>query len=86
MPQQLNSKWRPPVCPITRAMAEAGKAKMESLMSIEEEAGVTDDMLVAEVFSEMWKVYWTQVHELNNRKVQLPPHSTLLAPQGLIRN
>lgn len=44
-----NHKKRPPLCPVTRAMADAGKAKLDTMtgMDTEEEAPISDDMLVA---------------------------------------
>lgn len=86
MPQKINSKWRPPLCAVTKEMAEAGKLKMETLVGLELETGVTDDQLVAEVFHAMWQVYWRQVRDLQGKQLSAPPRASLIVPQGFIRN
>lgn len=79
-----NRKRRPPLCPVTRAMADAGKAKLETLTAIEEGAGVMDDQLVAEIFAAMWAVYWEQVFALQGKNPRAP-HNLILPPSGLVR-
>lgn len=81
-----NSKRRPPLCAVTKAMADAGKAKLDTLTSIEETAGITDDQLVAEIFQAMWAVYWQQVFELQGKQIKAPHNSLILPQQGLVRN
>lgn len=79
-----NRKRRPPLCPVTRAMADAGKAKLDTLTAIEDGAGVTDDQIVSEIFAAMWQVYWEQVFALQGKNVKAP--SLLQLPQtGLVR-
>ena len=67
-----NRKKRPPPCPVTRAMADAGKAKLDTLTAMDDGAEVTDDQLVAEVFQAMWAVYWEQVYALQGKKLRAP--------------
>lgn len=81
-----NKKKRAPICPITRAMAEAGKASMTTLMQVDDGAGVTDDQLVAEIFAAMWKVYWEQVFELQGKNLKAPASTLLLPKGGIVRN
>lgn len=79
-----NRKKRPPLCPITRAMADAGKAKLDTLTAVDDEVGVTDDQLVSEIFHAMWGVYWEQVFELQGKNLKAP--ANLILPQtGLVR-
>lgn len=80
-----NSKRRPPLCAVTKAMANAGKLKLDTLTAIEEGAGVTDDQLVAEIFQAMWVIYWEQVFELQGKQLKAPHSSLLLPPSGLMR-
>lgn len=79
-----NRRKRPPVCVVTRAMADAGLAKLQTLVGIELEHGVTDEQLVCEVFGAMWEVYWEQVLALRGKNLK-PPHSALVLPTGLVR-
>lgn len=79
-----NRKKRPPLCPITKGMADAGKAKLETLMAVEEGAGVTDDQLVSEIFHAMWGVYWEQVFALQGKNLKAPAN-LILPPSGLVR-
>lgn len=82
-----NSKRRPPLCPVTKAMADAGKAKLDTLTAIDtDEVPVTDDMLVAEVFQAMWAVYWEQVFELQGKQIKAPAAALVLPVPGLVRN
>lgn len=80
-----NSKRRPPLCAVTKAMADAGKAKLDTLTAIEEEAGVTDDQLVSEIFQAMWAVYWEQVFTLQGKQLKAPHSALILPSQGLVR-
>ena len=46
-----NRKKRPPPCPVTRAMADAGRAKLDTLTSVDtDDAQVTDDQLSLRYF------------------------------------
>ncbi len=81
-----NRKKRPPLCPVTKGMADAGKAKLETLMAVDEGAGVTDDQLVAEIFGAMWAVYWEQVFALQGKQVRAPAATLILPPSGFARN
>jgi hypothetical protein len=87
MPRDLtgNSKRRAPLCAVTKAMADAGKAKLETLVGLEIEDGVTDDQIVAEVFQAMWAVYWQQVFELQGKQVKAPHAALILPPTGIVR-
>lgn len=87
MPRDLtgNSKRRPPLCAVTKAMAQAGKDKLETLTEIEEGAGVTDDQIVSEVFAAMWAVYWEQVFALQGKNLKAPAAALLLPQTGLVR-
>jgi hypothetical protein len=79
-----NSKRRTPMCAVTKAMADAGKAKLDALTAEEQEVGITDDQLVSEIFHAMWVVYWQQVFTLQDKKVRAP-HAALMMPQtGLL--
>lgn len=86
MPLHLNRKRRPPLCPVTRAMADAGRAKLDTLTAMDEEAGVTDDQLVSEIFAAMWAVYWEQVFALQGKNVKTPFLVEAIPQAGLIRN
>ena len=86
MPRDLNSKRRAPMCAVTKAMADAGKAKLDTLTMMEEEVGVTDDQLVSEIFHAMWHVYWQQVFELQGKELKAPRNSLILPQQGIVRN
>lgn len=79
-----NKKKRPPTCPITRAMADAGKDRLETLTAVHDGAGVTDDQLVSEVFQAMWAVYWDQVFALQGKNLKAPS-ALVLPPSGLVR-
>lgn len=79
-----NAKRRPPLCAVSKQMAEAGKLKLTTLVGLEEDAGVTDDQIVAEVFAVMWAIYWEQVFALQGKKLT-PPHNIVLPP-GMVRN
>lgn len=82
MPRAPNQKYRPPICVVTRAMADAGKLALDSIMTLDIEEH-TDDELVTEIFQAMWDTYWLQVEEAKKRK---QPHSALLMPTpGLVR-
>lgn len=81
-----NSKRRAPMCAITKAMADAGKLKLDTLTALPEADGVTDDQLVAEIFHAMWAVYWEQVFALQGKQLKAPHKALLLPQQGLVRN
>ena len=72
-------KKRPPPCPVTRSMADAGKAKLDTLTAMDgPEANVTDDQLVAEIFQAMWAVYWEQVYALQGKVIKAPAAALIL--------
>lgn len=77
-----NHKKRAPPCPVTRAMADAGKAKLDTLTAIDDaEAQISDDQLVAEVFQAMWAVYWEQVFAVQGKNLKAP--AALILPRHL---
>jgi len=86
MPRDLtgNSRYRAPQCVVTRAMADAGLEKLNTLVGIELDQGVTDEQLVIEVFQAMWKTYWEQADKAKGKNPKAP---FLLAvpPTGLVR-
>lgn len=76
-----NRKKRPPPCVVTRAMADAGKSKLDTMTAEDtEDNPATDDMLVARVFEAMWEVYWEQFFAVSGKNLKapvnlvLPPH------------
>lgn len=79
-----NSRYRPPLCAVTREMADAGLEKLNTLVGIDLDQGVTDEQLVCEVFQAMWSTYWTQVDKLHGKGLKVPG-LIALPPQGLIR-
>ncbi len=80
-----NRKKRTPLCAVTRAMADAGRAKLDTLTALDtDEIIVSDDQLVAEVFQAMWAVYWDQVHELQDKNLASRAH-LILPPNSLTR-
>ncbi len=80
-----NKKCRPPLCVVTRSMADAGITKLDTLTSIDnEEIEVSDEQLVAEVFQAMWDVYWQQVYSVQGKNLS-PPNALILPPNSLIR-
>jgi len=81
-----NCKKRPPPCPVTRAMADAGKAKLDTLTSIDtEDAQVSDDQLVVEIYQAMWNVYWEQVFAVQGKTLKPPTVALILPPTGFVR-
>lgn len=80
-----NKKRRPPPCPVTRAMADAGKAKLETLMAVDDGAGVTDDQLVTEIWQAMWSVYWDQVFAVQGKNLKAPASKLILPASGFVR-
>ena len=87
MPRDLtgNSKYRPPLCAVTKAMADAGVEQMSALVGLDLADGVTDQQLVAEIFSTMWKVYWMQVNALKDKNIKVPHSTLVLPPTGIVR-
>ena len=67
-----NHKIRPPKLAISRPMIEAGKKKLDELTALDpgldEEFGITDDLLVAEIFLAIWNVYWNDVMAVQRKK------------------
>jgi hypothetical protein len=67
-----NHKIRPPKLAISRSMIDAGKKKLDELTALDpgldDEFGITDDLLCAEVFLAMWRVYWEDVMEVQRKK------------------
>lgn len=66
----MNDKKAAPKVAITKGMVEAGKAALDA-MTAEDVPGtneVTDDMLVAQVFYNMWRVYWEEVLDVRAKK------------------
>lgn len=80
-----NRKRRAPMCPVTRAMADAGKAKLDTLTSLDDGVGVTDEQIVSEIFHAMWGVYWEQVFALQGKNLKAPS-LVQIPPTGLLRN
>lgn len=80
-----NEKRRPPMVPVTRAMAQAGCAKLDALTSVDSDGSpITDNQLVAEVFLAMWACYWEQVFAVQGKNLK-SPLNLILPPSGLIR-
>lgn len=85
-----NHRIRPPKLAISRAMIEAGKKKLDELTALDpgldEEFGINDDLLVAEVFLACWNVYWNDISEVQRKKdagspiIQFPGASKLIMP------
>lgn len=67
-----NHKIRPPKLAISRNMIDAGKKKLDELTALDsgldEEFGISDDLLVAEIFLAVWNVYWNDVMEVQRKK------------------
>lgn len=76
-------KKRAPLCPVTRAMADAGKAKLGQLTEADDGVGVTDDQIVSEIWGAMWQVYWEQVFILQGKNLKAPAN-LILPPRGLV--
>lgn len=57
---------------ISRNMIEAGKKKLDEMTALDpgldDEFGISDDLLVAEVFLACWNVYWNDIIELQRKK------------------
>lgn len=80
-----NRKKRPPLCPVTRAMADAGKEKLNAVLNADKDGEpVTDDQMVSEIFAAMWQVYWEQVFALQGKNLKAPAN-LVLPPAGLIK-
>lgn len=78
-----NTARRPPLCPVTRAMADAGRARMQIFLDAEADGiPASDDRLVSEVFAAMWQVYWDQVFTLQGKQLKAPAH-LILPPRGI---
>lgn len=85
-----NHKIRPPKLAISRSMIDAGKRKLDEMTaldpSLDEEFGITDDLLCAEVFLAMWNAYWNEVMEVQRKKdagspiIQFPGAQKLILP------
>ncbi len=76
-----NARKRPPRCIVTRSMADAGKAKLDSITAMDcAEAPISDDVLVAEIFQAMWNVYWEQVLRLQGKNMKPPAAQMILPP------
>lgn len=85
-----NHKLRPPIPPITRSMADAGKAVLAELLAKDsEEVPISDDILVAEIFIAMWVVMQEQAMKARMMAVKgydvgnvlvMPPKSPIIRP------
>lgn len=82
-----NHRLRAPTPPITRSMADAGKAKMAELLASDAEGLASDDMLVAEVFIAMWTVMQEQAMHARMMAVRGTSAENVLVmpPSGIIR-
>jgi hypothetical protein len=72
-----NRKARAPKVAVTEGMIAAGKEALDSLTQNED---ATDDQLVAEIFFQMWSVYWLEIAKVTNQKIARFP----VAKPGLI--
>ena len=78
-----NHKIRPPKLAISRNMIDAGKKKLDELTALDpgldEKFGITDDLLVAEIFLAIWNVYWNDIMTVQRKKDE--PSSILIMPK-----
>lgn len=83
-----NHKIRPPKLAISRSMIDAGKKKLDDMVAmdpgLDEDFGITDDLLVAEVFLAMWNIYWNEVMAVQRKKDEGSPIIQFPRPQKLI--
>lgn len=84
-----NHRLRPPIPPITRSMADAGKTVMAELLAKDnDEVPISDDILVAEVFIAMWIVMQEQamkarimaVKGMDSNNVLVMPKAPIIRP------
>jgi hypothetical protein len=76
-----NKRLRVPKVVVTRAMADAGKLRLDMLTALDDVgAPVMDDVLVIGVFEAMWTVYWDQVHVLKGKALKAPNSLILPGP------
>lgn len=71
-------------------MIDAGKKKLDEMTALDpgldEEFGITDDLLCAEVFLAMWNAYWNDVMSVQRKKdagspiIQFPAPGRLIVP------
>lgn len=85
-----NHRLRAPTPPVTRSMADAGKARLADLLNLDTEGvPVSDDVVVAEVFIAMWCVMQEQAMKaremaqkgMDANNILVMPHSGILRPQ-----
>lgn len=77
-----NKRFRAPKMVVTQGMMDAG-VKLFEFMAADAE-NHTDQALVGGIFTEMWRVYWEEMHAVAAKKTRGSPVVVLEPKSGLI--